>query len=142
MPTLVTYEIMRREAPRARLPAFSVAKLETVLAAGLESIQIALKAGVKLGFGTDLLGEFHAYQSEELQIRARVQEPRAVLTSATLVNAEILGQTGRLGTIAPGALADLIAVDGNPLKDLGLLQNQGQHLPLIVKNGAVFKHTL
>jgi imidazolonepropionase-like amidohydrolase len=142
VPTLVTYESMRREAPRAKLPSFSVAKLETVLAAGLESIQIALKAGVKLGFGTDLLGEFHAYQSEELQIRARVQEPRVVLASATLVNAEILGQTGRLGTIAPGALADLIAVDGNPLKDLGLLQGQGRHLPLIVKNGTVFKRTL
>ena len=142
VPTLVTYEIMRREAPRARLPAFSVAKLETVLAAGLESIQIALQAGVKLGFGTDLLGEFHAYQSEELQIRARVQKPLAVLRSATLVNAEILGQTGRLGTITPGALADLIAVDGNPLEDLGLLQNQGRHLSLIVKNGAVFKRAL
>jgi imidazolonepropionase-like amidohydrolase len=142
VPTLVTYEIMRREAPRAKLPSFSVAKLETVLAAGLESIQIALNAGVKLGFGTDLLGEFHAYQSEELQIRARVQEPRVVLASATLVNAEILGQTGRLGTIAPGALADLIAVDGNPLEDLGLLQDQGRHLPLIMKNGTVFKRTL
>jgi imidazolonepropionase-like amidohydrolase len=79
---------------------------------------------------------------EIMQIRARVQEPRAVLASATLVNAEILGQTGRLGVIAPGALADLIAVEGNPLKDLGLLQHQGKHLPLIVKNGAVFKHTL
>jgi imidazolonepropionase-like amidohydrolase len=139
VPTLVTYEVMRREAPRAGLPAFSVAKLETVLAAGLESIQVALGAGVKLGFGTDLLGEFHSYQSEELQIRARVQEPRAVLASATLVNAEILGQQGRLGVIAPGALADLIAVEGNPLKDLGLLQEQGRHLKLIVKNGTVFK---
>ena len=139
VPTLVTYEIMRREAPRARLPAFSVSKLETVLAAGLESIQIALGAGVALGFGTDLLGEFHAYQSEELLIRARVQEPRAVLASATLVNAQILGQTGKLGVIAPGALADLIAVEGNPLKDLGLLQDQGRHIPLIVKNGSVFK---
>ena len=49
------------------------------------------------------------------------------------------GQTGRLGVIAPGALADLIAVDGNPLEDLGLLQDQGRHLRLIVKNGAVFK---
>ena len=140
VPTLVTYEVMRREAPRAKLPAFSVAKLETVLAAGLESIQIALDAGVRLGFGTDLLGEFHTYQAEELQIRARVQEPRAVLDSATRVNAEILGQTGRLGVIAPGALADLIAVEGNPLKDLTLLQEQGRHLQLIVKNGVIHKH--
>jgi imidazolonepropionase-like amidohydrolase len=130
---------MRREAPRAGLPAFSVAKLETVLSAGLESIQIALAAGVKLGFGTDLLGEFHAYQSEELQIRARVQTPRDVLLSATRVNAEILGKTDRLGVIAQGALADIIAIDGNPLEDLGLLQEQGRHISLIVKNGAVVK---
>ena len=139
IPTLITYEVMRREAPRARLPAFSVAKLETVLSAGLQSIQVALSAGVKLGFGTDLLGEFHAYQSEELLIRSRVQKPRDVLLSATRVNAEILGQTGRLGVIAPGALADLIAVGGNPLADLGLLQNQGQQLTLIMKNGAIVK---
>jgi imidazolonepropionase-like amidohydrolase len=142
VPTLVTYEVMRREAPRARLPSFSVAKLETVLEAGLKSVEIALAAGVKLGFGTDLLGEFHAYQSEELAIRARIQEPRAVLKSATAVNAEILGQSGRLGTIAPGALADLIAVDGNPLEDLNLLQEQGRHLDLIMKGGAVFKRAL
>ena len=139
IPTLITYEVMRREAPRAKLPAFSVAKLETVLSAGLQSIQIALSAGVKLGFGTDLLGEFHAYSSEELLIRSRVQKPRDVLLSATRVNAEILGQTGRLGIIAPGALADLIAVAGNPLADLGLLQNQGQQLTLIMKNGAIVK---
>jgi imidazolonepropionase-like amidohydrolase len=139
IPTLITYEVMRREAPRAKLPAFSLAKLETVLSAGLESIQVALSAGVKLGFGTDLLGEFHAYQSEELLIRSRVQKPRDVLLSATRVNAEILGQTGRLGVIAPGALADLIAVAGNPLADLGLLQNQGQQLTLIMKNGAIVK---
>jgi imidazolonepropionase-like amidohydrolase len=139
IPTLITYEVMRREASRAKLPAFSVAKLETVLSAGLESIQIALSAGVKLGFGTDLLGEFHAYQSEELLIRSRVQKPRDVLLSATRVNAEILGQTGRLGVIAPGALADLIAVAGNPLADLGFLQNQGQQLTLIMKNGGIVK---
>src|SRR5262249_32861977 len=128
VPTLVTYEVMRREATRANLSPFSVAKLERVLAAGLRSIDIALSAGVKLGFGTDLLGEFHAYQAEELLLRERIQGPRAVLASATLVNAEILGQTGRLGVVAPGALADLIAVEGNPLKDLRLLQDQGAHL--------------
>lgn len=141
VPTLVTYEVMRREAPRAGLPPFSVTKLETVLEAGLKSVEIALAAGVKLGFGTDLLGDFHAYQSEEFSIRARVQEPRAVLESATVINAEILGQTGRLGVIAPGALADLIAVAGNPLEDLGLLQEQGRHLELIMKSGALYKRT-
>ena len=139
IPTLITYEVMRREAPRAKLAAFSVAKLETVLSAGLESVQIALAAGVKLGFGTDLLGDFHVHQSEELLIRSRVQKPRDVLLSATRVNAEILGQTGRLGIIAPGALADLIVVAGNPLANLELLQNQGRRLTLIMKNGVIVK---
>ena len=49
---------------------------------------------------------------------------------------------GKLGVIAPGAFADLVAVDGNPLEDLGLLQEQGKHLPLIMKAGRVVKNTL
>jgi imidazolonepropionase-like amidohydrolase len=122
--------------------ASSWGTLETVLDAGLKSIEIAVAAGVKLGFGTDLLGDFHVHQSEEFAIRARIQEPRAVLHSATAVNAEILGQGGRLGLIAPGAAADLIVVDGNPLEDLGLLQNQGRHLDLIMKGGVLFKRAL
>ena len=49
---------------------------------------------------------------------------------------------GRLGVVAPGAHADLIAVDGNPLEDLGLLQDQGAHLPLIMKEGRIMKDAL
>ena len=64
--------------------------------------------------------------------------------AATLgaVDAEILGQEGRLGVIAPGAFADLLAVDGNPLEDLHLLQDDGRHLALIVKDGVVVKNNL
>ena len=49
---------------------------------------------------------------------------------------------GRLGIVAPGAFADLLAVDGNPLEDLRLLQDDGAHLALIVKDGAIVKNTL
>ena len=49
---------------------------------------------------------------------------------------------GEIGVIAPGALADMIVVDGNPLKDLGLLQDQGAHLPLIMRGGRLIKNTL
>jgi imidazolonepropionase-like amidohydrolase len=62
-----------------------------------------------------------------------------VLRSATLVNAEIVGQRGRLGVIQPGAVADLIALKGDPLADLTLLQEQGRHLDLIVKAGDIHK---
>jgi len=62
-----------------------------------------------------------------------------VIRSATLVGAEIVGREGRLGVIAEGATADLLAVDGNPLEDLKLLTGQGAHLALIVKDGRIEK---
>ena len=65
-----------------------------------------------------------------------------ILRSATAVNAELLGKTGELGVIAPGALADLVVVDGDPLQDLTLLQHEGRHCPLIIKAGKIFKDTL
>lgn len=139
VPTLITYECMRRKGPSLGLSEFSLGKLETVLESGLRSIELALRAGVPVGLGTDLLGELHDYQAEELLIRGRLQKPHEVLRSATEVNAEILGQRGKLGVIAPGAHADLLVVDGNPLADLNVLQEQGAHLQLIVKAGQVVK---
>jgi imidazolonepropionase-like amidohydrolase len=58
------------------------------------------------------------------------------------VNAELLNRSGELGVIAPRALADLLVVDGNPLMDLALLQEQGKHLLLIMKGGQLYKNTL
>ena len=57
------------------------------------------------------------------------------LRSATYVNAEILNQSGQIGVIAPGALADLIVVDGDPLADPTLLESQGRHLSVIMQGG-------
>jgi imidazolonepropionase-like amidohydrolase len=58
------------------------------------------------------------------------------------VNGELLGRAGELGVVAPGAVADLLVVDGNPLADLGLLEEEGRHLPVIMKGGALHKVTL
>jgi imidazolonepropionase-like amidohydrolase len=49
---------------------------------------------------------------------------------------------GKLGCVAPGAFADLIVVDGNPVKDLGLFQDQGAHIPAIMQGGRFFKNAL
>jgi imidazolonepropionase-like amidohydrolase len=75
-------------------------------------------------------------------VEAQVLPPFEVIRSATLVNAELLNRTGELGVIAPGALADLLVVDGNPLDDLNVLQEQGKHLSLIMKGGKIYKQTL
>jgi imidazolonepropionase-like amidohydrolase len=117
-------------------------KVKDVLEAGLASLEIAAKAGVPMGFGTDLPGETHDQQSREFSLRGQVLPPAEVLRSATLVNAEILGRSGELGVVAPGALADLLVVDGDPLANLSLLEEQGKHLRVIMKAGQLVQNQL
>ena len=78
-------------------------------------------------------------QSREFLIRGEVMKPLEVIQSATTVAARVLRQEGKLGVIAPGAAADLPLVDGNPLDDLGLFQDQGAHLGTIMKGGSFHK---
>lgn len=142
VPTLVVYDQIAEFGRQLNFPAESMAKLDNVLTAGLTAIETALEAGVKLGFGTDLLGETHDAESKEFQLRAQLQSPLDVLRSATLVNAELLGKTGELGVIAPGAYADLLLIDGNPLEDITLTGGQGDHLDVIVRAGEIITNRL
>jgi imidazolonepropionase-like amidohydrolase len=137
VPTLVTYFAIDELGQRLGFPAASQAKVRDVLDAGLASLEIAREAGVPMGFGTDLLGETHDQQSREFALRARVLPSLDVLRSATRVNAEILGRSGELGTIAPGARADLLVVDGDPLADASLLAAPEKCLALVVQDGRV-----
>jgi imidazolonepropionase-like amidohydrolase len=142
VPTLVTYQALERFGPELGLPAISLEKLKVVRAAGLQSLEILKAAGVSVGFGTDLLGAMQAQQSREFTIRAEVLPAAEVLRSATSVNAALLNAEGDLGVVAPGAFADLLVVDGDPLADLALLQDQGAHLPVIMKGGSLIKQVL
>jgi imidazolonepropionase-like amidohydrolase len=142
VPTLVTYFMIREFGRALRFPETSLRKVEDVLDAGLASLEVAREAGVPMGFGTDLLGETHEHQSKEFGIRAKVLSAAEILRSATLVNAEILNRSGELGVVAPGALADLLVVDGNPLEDVSVLDGQGERLLLIMKDGALLKCAL
>jgi imidazolonepropionase-like amidohydrolase len=139
VPTLITYEALANEGASLGLPAASVAKIESVRGAGLKALEILAKAGVRMGLGTDLLGESQRLQSDELMLRARVLGNGPTLQQATLIGAEILGQTGELGVLKPGAIADLLAVDGNPLQDISVLQGQGERLRFILKDGKRYK---
>jgi imidazolonepropionase-like amidohydrolase len=135
VPTLVTYFAIDELGRKLGFPAVSQAKVKDVLDQGLASLEIARAAGVPIGFGTDLLGETHDQQSREFEIRARVLSPAEVIRSATVVNAAILNRTGELGVITPGALADLLVVDGDPLTNLALLAEPEKHLAAIVAGG-------
>lgn len=142
VPTLVTYDQIAEFGRALGFPAASLAKLDAVLGAGLASVQTALAAGVRLGFGTDLLGETHDAQSKEFLLRAQVQPAADVIRSATVINADLLGQAGQIGVVSPGALADLLVVDGDPFADLGLLGGQGDHLTLVMRDGEVIVNRL
>jgi imidazolonepropionase-like amidohydrolase len=137
VPTLVIYDQVAQFGRQLNFPAESLAKLDAVLGAGFAAIEIAAAAGVELGFGTDLLGETHDAQSHEFTLRAKVQGASAVIRSATTVNAALLGRPTELGVIAPGAYADLLLVDGDPLADIGVLAGQGEHLDFIARAGEI-----
>src|SRR5579872_1192573 len=138
--TLVTYVVMKERAAQLGMSAASLEKNDMVLRAGMASLDICKKAGVKIGFGTDLLGELQNAQSRAFLLRREVMTPIEIIRSATIIGAEIVRMQGKLGVIEPGAIADLIVVDGDPLEDLGLLQDQGRHLQLIMKGGKIHKN--
>ena len=121
VPTLTTYEVLAEEAADSGWSEAMLDKLSRVREAGLESIQICREEGVKLGFGTDLLGDSFDHQSREFLIRSQGESPAQILHSATQINAEILRQTDQLGVIKTGAIADVLVLDRNPLADLSVL---------------------
>jgi imidazolonepropionase-like amidohydrolase len=137
VPTLVTYDALANEGSSLGLPPASVAKVAHVREAGLRSLEIYKAAGVKMGFGSDLLGESHRLQSDEFRLRAQVLSPSEVIASATVVSAEVLGMSDRLGRLVPGSLADLLVVDGDPLRSVDCLLGQGERIPLVMKAGVV-----
>ncbi len=139
VPTLVTYDALHRFGRELGFPETGLQKLGDVREAGLRSLEILQAAGVKIGFGTDLLGPMHRHQSREFTIRAEAMMPFDIICSATIVNALLLNRAGELGVVMPGARADLIVVDGDPLASISLLDGEGEHLTHIMKDGVFYK---
>jgi imidazolonepropionase-like amidohydrolase len=112
----------------------------------------AKEVGVKVAFGTDILfdPELAERQGAFLAKLQRWYEPWEVLKQATSDNAELLElagprhpyQQGRLGVIEPGAYADLILVDGNPLEDIDLIADPHENFDLIMKDGVIYKNEI
>jgi imidazolonepropionase-like amidohydrolase len=142
VPTLITYDMLSSEGPSLGLPVESIAKIDDVRLVGREAIATLHRVGVRMGYGSDLLGESHVHQSEELRIRSEIVGNLEALRSATIVAADIVQRRGQLGVIAPGAVADLLVVEGNPLKDINVLVGQGERLQAIVKDGRFMKNEL
>jgi imidazolonepropionase-like amidohydrolase len=139
VPTNITYDVLAKSGADFGLLPESVAKIADVREAGLARLEKMHAAGVVMGYGSDLLGGMQTEQSGEFPLRGRYIPADAVIRSATVDAAKVLRMEGKIGTIAPGAFADIIAVDGNPLQNLDLLTAQGAHMPLIMKGGKAIK---
>ncbi|MBP7335999.1 amidohydrolase family protein [Niveispirillum sp.] len=120
----------------------SMTKLKVAADSAIEGLQHMRDAGIKIGFGTDLLASTYDQQCREFELRQQVFTPLEMLRQATSMGAEILMQEGQLGCVKPGAYADLIVVDGDPLREIGLLAANGRKLDLIMRNGEIVKNSL
>jgi imidazolonepropionase-like amidohydrolase len=142
VPTLITYEITKRLGAASGKSAVSRAKNDIVHAAGLQSLEVAREAGVPIGYGTDLSKHTQQWQCDGLALQAEVLGNHGAIAAATLVNARILRQEGKLGELVPGAHADLIVVEGDPYRDLSVFKDGGATLSLVMKGGTIYKNTL
>jgi imidazolonepropionase-like amidohydrolase len=132
VPTLLVYEY-HRKSPQQHVRERAAALYEH----HVESIQRALKIGVKVVAGTDAGGHGHPANAGELDCLVRAGlTPMQALQAATGWAAECLGWEGDLGTIAPGKLADLVVVKSDPLGDIAMLRDPA-NIALVVKDGAI-----
>lgn len=141
-PTLAAYEGLALDGAAFGLSADSQAKIETVRTGGLESLRLMKEAGLPMGFGTDLLGQLHKYQSMEFEIRAKVLTAHDILYSASRVSSRLCMMENQIGVISEGAYADFVVVNGNPLEDVTILSRPEKNLAAIVRGGKFYKNTL
>jgi imidazolonepropionase-like amidohydrolase len=142
VPTMVICFVLVEMGRKLGVPPQTLAKAEAVYRQALSGMELMRRAGIKVGFGTDLLGPTHVHQCREFTIRKEVFTPLEILRQATSVNAELLMQEGRLGCIKPGAYADLLVVEGDPLQDIEVLAANGQNLRLIMRGGELIRNQL
>ncbi|TNB67226.1 amidohydrolase family protein [Arthrobacter sp. BB-1] len=137
VPTLVTHWAMVTFGRDHGLSQEGWEKAVPVREAGLEALRLADKKGVKIAFGSDLLGALQQHQNYEFELRSKVQSNLAVIQSATLHAAHLVERDGELGEVSPGAIADLIIVDGDPLVDIGVLSRFEEHRVHVIQEGRI-----
>jgi imidazolonepropionase-like amidohydrolase len=142
VPTIVTYHTLAAKARDGLLPADIAGKLEDVIDGAIVALEMAHAAGIPIVYGTDLFADMHDQQLQEFIIRAEVQPPADLIRSATTTAAQLLRLVGEVGVVAPGALADLLVVDGNPLDDIRVLTTPSRSLKLVMKDGQIYKNDL
>ena len=142
VPTLATYAALAEEGVRLGWSEAMLEKLKGVADCGLEAVRIARAEGVPVVFGTDLLGYMHGRQNTEFELRATAVPPLELLQSATSVAARLMGQERHIGSVVPGAFADLLVVDGDPAEGLAMLARPETGIRLLMQGGRVVEDRL
>jgi len=135
VPTLVTYKAMQEVGAKMGMPQVNVDKNNGVFDMGRAAIEIAKAAGVELGFGTDLLGETQTWQNQEFAIRSELEPAADILRSMYVTNAKLCRLEGQIGTLTPGAYADVVVSRANPLERLAALAEPAANLSTIIHGG-------
>jgi imidazolonepropionase-like amidohydrolase len=136
VPTAYLVDWMREYG---HLPALYQQKMIDVSAAMKANHKRAIAAGVKVALGTDAAVYPHGLNAHEIDVYVNQygMSPLAGIQTGTINAADLMGWTDRIGTIEPGKWADIIAIDGDPLKDVKILQ----HVNFVMKAGVVYKNT-
>ena len=142
VPTLATYRALKDEGVEAGLPAELAAKIDDVLDAGINAVEMAHRAGVTMAYGTDLLGAMHRRQLSEFELRSGVVPGPDLVRAATINGARLMRMEDEFGQVKAGLSADLIVVEGNPLEDITVLTAPETKLKLVMARGTVTRSTL
>jgi imidazolonepropionase-like amidohydrolase len=144
VPTLSAPFNIMEKGEKSGIPSFIIEKTRKVKDAHVESVKKAYKAGITIASGADSGTPFnlHGENLKELELLVGIGlSPMEAIVSATRVASETLGLGSRLGTIEPGKLADLIVVEGDPTKDIAVLQ-RNEKIVLVMKDGQFYKRSL
>jgi imidazolonepropionase-like amidohydrolase len=119
------------------LPVFYQQKMKDAIAVAKPNIRKAYEAGVKIALGTDAAVYPHGLNGHELEVYVRDlgMTPLAAIQSATVNAADLMNWSDRAGSLEVGKWADIIAVEGNPLSDIKLVQD----VKFVMKGGVVYK---
>ena len=139
--TLAIVEVLARSTEAQGVSHYRQLKLEKVRTQIPASVKMAASIGATIGSGSDFLGANQSHRGEELVHKAKILGPMKAIVSATRTNALLFRMEDRIGTVEEGKEADLIAVDGDPIADISLL-NGGEHVRLVVQGGRVVKDAL
>jgi imidazolonepropionase-like amidohydrolase len=137
VPTLYLGDWFLENAERNHVPEFLLGKAKTVMPIARKNIAHAFASGVKVAFGTDAAVYPHGLNAHEFAVMVKLGlTPLQAIQAATMNAADLLGWQGKVGSLEPGAWADIVAVDGDPLKDVTTLER----VKFVMKGGDVVKN--